>query len=191
MQEGNRVAPPSEWRLNEPSTSYSIPHACSRIRLRFGCDRSGASSRTGGGSARHDCSPISKPTRAIVVVRTRIAEDTLAASGATQYVLLGAGLDTFAYRNPFADVRIFEVDHPATQALKCGRLTTAGISLPASLSYVACDFARDCLPVALTAAGFDSSRPTVFAWLGVVMYLERSEITTPCATSQPCHRGQR
>ena len=61
---------------------------------------------------------MSKPTRAIVVVRTRIAEDELAASGATQYVLLGAGLDTFAYRNPFPHVRVFEVDQPDTQALK-------------------------------------------------------------------------
>ena len=126
--------------------------------------------------ARHDRSPISKPTRAIVVVRTRIAEDTLASSGATQYVLLGAGLDTFAYRNPFPRVRVFEVDHPSTQGLKRGRLTTSGMPLPPLLSYVACDFARDRLPAVLTAAGFDSSRPAVFAWLGVVMYLDRGDI---------------
>ena len=126
--------------------------------------------------ARHDRSPISKPTRAIVVVRTRIAEDTLAASGATQYVLLGAGLDTFAYRNPFPTVRVFEVDQPSTQTLKRERLATAGILLPASLCYVPCDFSRERLPAVLNAAGFDLSRPSVFAWLGVVMYLSRADI---------------
>lgn len=125
---------------------------------------------------RHDRSPISKPTRAIVVARTRIAEDTLASSGATQYVLLGAGLDTFAYRNRLPHVRVFEVDHPSTQALKRERLEAAGIALPPSLRYVACDFSRDRLPLVLTAAGFDPSRAVVFAWLGVVMYLERGDI---------------
>lgn len=126
--------------------------------------------------ARHDRSLVSKPTRALVVARTRIAEDTLASSGATQYVLLGAGLDTFAYRNPLPGVRVFEVDHPSTQALKRERLAAAGIPLPASLTYVGCDFSRDRVPEVLTAAGFDRFKPSVFAWLGVVMYLERAEI---------------
>jgi len=126
--------------------------------------------------ARHDRSLVSKPTRALVVVRTRIAEDTLASSGATQYVLLGAGLDTFAYRNPLPQVRVFEVDHPSTQALKRERLNAAGIALPASLMYVRCDFSKDRVPEVLNAAGFDRSQPSVFAWLGVVMYLERADI---------------
>ena len=70
-------------------------------------------------SERHDRSPMSKPTRAIVVVRTRIAEDELAKSGAGQYVLLGAGLDTFAYRNPFSNVRVYRSRssrHASTEA---------------------------------------------------------------------------
>lgn len=125
---------------------------------------------------RHDRSPLSKPTRAIVVVRTRVAENELAASGAAQYVLLGAGLDTFAYRNPFPLVRVFEVDQPDTQALKRARLETAGIMAPANLTFVSCDFAKDKVSDALAAAGFDREQPAVFAWLGVVMYLEWTDV---------------
>src|SRR5689334_21746016 len=95
---------------------------------------------------RHDRSPMSRPTRAIVVVRTRVAEDELASSGATQYVLLGAGLDTFAYRNPYPHVRVFEVDQPNTQALKRARLQSANITPPPSLTFVPCDFATDNVP---------------------------------------------
>jgi methyltransferase (TIGR00027 family) len=128
---------------------------------------------------RHDVSPVARPTRAIVVVRSRLAEDEMAraaASGVTQYVLLGAGLDTFAYRNPHPAVRVFEVDHPATQQLKRERLARAGIEIPERVAFVAHDFARQTLPEALRPAGFDASRPAVFAWLGVVMYLERDAV---------------
>lgn len=125
---------------------------------------------------RHDRSPMSKPTRAIVVVRTRIAEDELAASGAKQYVVLGAGLDTFAYRNPDPEVRVFEVDFPATQSLKRERLRAAGIAVPQNLAFVACDFSKDALGDALAGAGFDVTRPAIFAWLGVVMYLEVTDV---------------
>lgn len=124
----------------------------------------------------NDRSPMSRPTRAIVVVRTRIAEDELAASGASQYVLLGAGLDTFAYRNPFAQVHVFEVDQPDTQALKKERLAAAGIELPKNMTFAPCDFSRDRLGDALAAAGFSRDKPAVFAWLGVVMYLERDDV---------------
>jgi len=110
------------------------------------------------------------------VVRTRVAEDELAASGAGQYVLLGAGLDTFAYRNPFAQVRVFEVDQPDTQALKRSRLQSAGITPPANLTFVPCDFAKDTLADVLPVGGFDRNQPAVFAWLGVVMYLEWTEV---------------
>jgi methyltransferase (TIGR00027 family) len=124
---------------------------------------------------RHDTSPIARPTRAMVVVRSRIAEDEIAraaAAGVTQYVLLGAGLDTFAYRNPHPGVRVFEVDHPATQQLKRERLAVAGIEVPERVTFVPHDFARETLSDALRSAGFDQTRPGVFAWLGVVMYLE-------------------
>lgn len=124
---------------------------------------------------RHDRSPMSRPTRAIVVVRTRVAEDELAKSGAGQYVLLGAGLDTFAYRNPFPNVRVYEVDQPDTQALKRSRLQSAGIAPPPNTTFVPCDFSRDALADALAGCGFDRTGPAVFAWLGVVMYLDAAD----------------
>ena len=127
----------------------------------------------------HDMSVVSKPLRAVVVARSRVAEDEIAqaaAAGVTQYVVLGAGLDTFAYRNPHQAVRVFEVDHPATQQRKRARLAAAGIDAAGRVTFVPCDLTRDSLPAALAAAGFDATKPAVFAWLGVVMYLERSQV---------------
>jgi methyltransferase (TIGR00027 family) len=125
---------------------------------------------------RHDRSPMSRPTRAIVVVRTRVAEDELAKSRAGQYVLLGAGLDTFAYRNPFSNVRVYEVDQPDTQALKRRRLQSAGVAPPPSLTFVACDFSRDAWLTCSRPADSIETMPAVFAWLGVVMYLDSAEV---------------
>lgn len=119
--------------------------------------------------------PFSAALRAFMVVRSRLAEDTLAAAmrdlGARQYLVLGAGLDTFACRNPHAAVGVFEVDHPATQAWKMEMLKRAGIVPPESAHFVAVDFERDSLDARLKAAGFDERVPTVTAWLGVVPYL--------------------
>jgi methyltransferase (TIGR00027 family) len=110
-----------------------------------------------------------------MVARARLAEDTLAAGvrepGARQYLVLGAGLDTFACRNAYADVRVFEVDHPATQAWKLAMLRAAGIVPPETAAFVAVDFEQDSLRAKLAAAGFDERVPTVTAWLGVVPYL--------------------
>jgi len=119
--------------------------------------------------------PFSAALRAFMVVRARLAEDTLAAAvrdfGVRQYLVLGAGLDTFACRNPYADVRVFEVDHPATQAWKIRMLESAGIVAPEGARFVAVDFEKDSLRARLKAAGFDERVPTVTAWLGVVPYL--------------------
>jgi methyltransferase (TIGR00027 family) len=113
--------------------------------------------------------------RWFIAVRSRIAEDALAATvkrGVRQLVVLGAGLDTTAYRPlPSQDLRIFEVDHPATQTWKRERLAEAGIPLPASLTFVPVDFERATLTEGLGAAGFDPSQQTFFTWLGVVPYL--------------------
>lgn len=112
--------------------------------------------------------------RAHIVARSRYAEDTLAEAvqhGAEQYVLLGAGLDTFAYRNPFARLRVFEVDHPATQHWKRTLLWQAGIAVPDSLRFVPIDFEQQQLSTELRRVGFDPTRITVFSWLGVVPYL--------------------
>jgi methyltransferase (TIGR00027 family) len=121
----------------------------------------------------------SRYVRAFMVVRSRLAEDELAAAvahGASQYVILGAGLDTFAYRNPYdADrLRVFEVDHPATQSWKRERLAAGNIAIPASVTYAPVDFEKQSLSSALAAVGFDRGRITFFSWLGVTPYLTRA-----------------
>jgi methyltransferase (TIGR00027 family) len=122
--------------------------------------------------------------RAFIAMRSRYAEDQLSAAvarGVRQYVVLGAGLDTFAYRGTPAarDLRVFEVDHPATQAWKRQRLDEAGIAIPASLAFVPVDFERETLAAALGAAGFAWEVPAFFSWLGVTVYLpERSVMET-------------
>jgi methyltransferase (TIGR00027 family) len=121
--------------------------------------------------------PVARSFRAFMAVRSRYAEDGLAAAvqgGVRQYVVLGAGLDTFAYRNPYADLRVFEVDHPATQAWKRLRLEAGNISIPASMTFAPVDFESQTLIEGLARAGFDCGRPAFFSWLGVVPYLTRS-----------------
>lgn len=115
--------------------------------------------------------------RLFVALRHRTADETLAAAyarGTRQCVVLGAGLDTIAYRNEHADLRVFEVDHPATQAWKRARLADAGIAEAAT--YVALDFERDDLMGRLVEEGFDPTSPAVFVWLGVVPYLTRPAV---------------
>ena len=117
---------------------------------------------------------VGRDFRAFMAVRSRYTEDHLAAAvarGIAQYVVLGAGFDTFAYRNPFPALRVFEVDFPATQQWKRTMLAEAGIGLPAGLSFVPLDFERRSLAEALAKAGFDRSAPAFFGWLGVVPYL--------------------
>ena len=119
---------------------------------------------------------IARAFRAFMVVRSRFAEDELARAigrGVAQYVILGAGLDTFAYRNPYADaaLRVFEVDHPATQEWKRGLLAAAAISVPSTLTYAPVDFEQRTLTDGLAEVRFDPQIPTLFSWLGVTMYL--------------------
>jgi methyltransferase (TIGR00027 family) len=125
--------------------------------------------------AQAEADPFRQRLRWFIAIRSRIAEDALAAAvqrGARQLVVLGAGLDTYAYRAPPSqDLRVFEVDHPATQAWKRDRLAEADIPLPASLTFVPIDFERETLADGLAAAGFDSTQQTFFTWLGVVPYL--------------------
>jgi methyltransferase (TIGR00027 family) len=124
--------------------------------------------------------PSSKRLRLFIAVRTRFAEDSLVAAvarGACQLVVLGAGLDTYAYRSPFGDrLHVFEVDHPATQAWKRERLAEAQIPIPPALTYAPIDFERQNLADGLAAAGFDSRKQTFFTWLGVVPYLTEQVI---------------
>jgi methyltransferase (TIGR00027 family) len=114
-------------------------------------------------------------------MRSRFAEDGLAAAvarGVRQYVLLGAGLDTFAYRagESFSAVTVFEIDHPATQAWKRSRLAEAGIAVPSNVTYAPINFESETLAFGLTRAGFDFSRPAFFAWLGVTPYLSQATV---------------
>ncbi len=118
--------------------------------------------------------PFSVGLRAFLVARSRYAEDTLARAvgqGVTQYVLLGAGLDTFAHRNPYPQVRVFEVDHPATQQWKRELLQTGSLPIPGNLTYVPVNFEHQSLAEQLQSAGLNQHAPTFFAWLGVVPYL--------------------
>ncbi len=103
----------------------------------------------------------------------RYAEDQLANAfeqDVAQYVVLGAGLDTFAYHD---STRVFEVDRPATRAWKLERLQAAGIAIPQSLKFVPVDFERQTLAAGLEQGGFDSGSPAFFSWLGVTPYLTR------------------
>lgn len=130
--------------------------------------------RTPGRNPEHKPRPHSIGLRAYLVARSRYAEDLLAQAvsrGITQYVLLGAGLDTFAHRNPFPHLRVFEVDHPATQQWKRELLLDTDLPSPARLKYVSVDFERQSLAKQLATAGFDSAASSLFAWLGVVPYL--------------------
>jgi len=116
--------------------------------------------------------------RPFVAVRSRYAEDELARAvqrGVRQYVILGAGLDTFAYRNPYpaSRLRVFEVDHPATQAWKRARLQDAGIAVPESLTFASIDFETQTLAGGLRQAGFKADEPAFFSMLGVIVYLTR------------------
>lgn len=122
--------------------------------------------------------------RAFIAARSRFTEDCLAeamARGVGQYVLLGAGLDTFAYRATRKSLRVFEVDHPATQAWKRARLSEVRIATPDWVTYAPVDFERETIKDGLARAGFDLSRPAMFAWLGVTPYLTREAVMATLA----------
>lgn len=121
----------------------------------------------------------SKSRRAFIAARSRYSEDQLARAverGDTQYVILGAGLDTFAYRNPHRGLRVFEVDHPATQKWKRERLQAAKISVPPSVIFTPIDFECQALDEGLKAVGFHFNEATFFSCLGVTQYLSQQTV---------------
>jgi methyltransferase (TIGR00027 family) len=125
--------------------------------------------------------PLASIGRLFTAARSRIAEDALSRAiegGIRQIVILGAGLETFALRNPHVaqQIRIYEVDHPATQAWKRQRLAEAQLALPPWLIFVPVDFERDDLGEALVGAGFQQNSSAFFTWLGVVPYLSQDAI---------------
>lgn len=120
--------------------------------------------------------------RAYLAFRQRYQEECLTAAcrrGVEQYVILGAGLDSYAFRQPPEQrgLRIFEVDFPATQAEKRARIETLGWEWPVNLVFAPCDFEADRVSDALLRAGFDREAPTYFAWMGVTIYLERDTVS--------------
>ena len=123
----------------------------------------------------HGTHPVLAGARVQVTCRSRYTEDALSRAvsrGVGQYVILGAGLDSFAYRAGLAGrVRVFEVDHPATQDWKRRALAAAQVPVPEAVTFVAADLATDSLAGPLLAAGFATAAPALVSWLGVTMYL--------------------
>jgi methyltransferase (TIGR00027 family) len=129
-------------------------------------------------------------------VRSRLVEDVVeraVAAGIGQYAILGAGLDSFAYRRPdlLGRLRVFEVDHPASQAWKRKRLADIDVSLPANLVFAPVDFETQTLRAGLLAAGFDFAAAAVFSWIGVTMYLTLAAIEATLETMAACPPGSR
>ena len=118
--------------------------------------------------------PVGRDARAYMAARSRYVEEQLAgfvARGGTQYVVLGAGLDTFAYRNPFPALRVWEADLAASQKAKRRMLARAGIAVPSNLRFAALDLEHHTLAEDLARAGLDASEPAFFGWMGVAPYL--------------------
>lgn len=135
---------------------------------------------------------LSSAMRVAVCVRSRFAEDernTALQSGVNQYVILGAGLDTYAYRQHNKNEQVFEVDLPATQDAKVARLADLSIQPTCTVNYVACDFEQNSLEENLTAAGFDKSQKTFFSWLGVIPYLDNTAIAQTLQFITSCTPG--
>jgi methyltransferase (TIGR00027 family) len=129
-----------------------------------------------------ETSRISPYLRAFVAARSRYAEDELALGvqrGVCQYVIVGAGLDTFAYRNPHPETKlhVFEVDHPATQTWKQQRLQEVSIPFPGNLTFAPVDLETQTLAEGLKDAGYDPGKCTFFSWLGVTEYLTIGSVT--------------
>jgi methyltransferase (TIGR00027 family) len=133
----------------------------------------------------HGSHLVLSAARAQVTCRGRYTEDRLAGAaerGITQYVILGAGLDSFAYRSRLAGrVRVFEVDHPATQQWKRSRLAAARIPVPGGVTFVPADLGAGPLARRLGQAGLDLSSPALVSWVGVTMYLTSGSISRTLA----------
>jgi methyltransferase (TIGR00027 family) len=134
------------------------------------------------------------PSYGNVILRAHYTEDALeqaVARGVGQYVIVGAGLDSFALRRPpfAAKLVVFEVDHPATQRFKRERLEEAGEREPPDLHFVAADLGEVPLDTALQGSAFDSSRPAFYAWLGVTPYLTREANLATLAAIARAGRG--
>ncbi|OIQ58338.1 leucine carboxyl methyltransferase [Moorella thermoacetica] len=116
-----------------------------------------------------------------LLVRARYTEDSLETAvkhGVKQYVILGAGMDTFAFRQPelIQQLQVFEIDHPVTQGFKRNRLMELGWQMPAQLHFIPLDFKKDSLVEALDRSSYNRHIPSFFSWLGVTYYLTREVV---------------
>lgn len=147
------------------------------------------------GSDDLDASLRAHPSFATVILRARYAEDALADAvdrGIGQYVIVGAGLDSFALRRPpFArELEIFEIDHPSTQALKAERLVACGLWPLENVHLIAADLSDVALDAVLADSAFRRDLPAFFSWLGVTTYLSReANLATLCAIASCAARG--
>ncbi|HXS76173.1 MAG TPA: SAM-dependent methyltransferase [Terracidiphilus sp.] len=158
--------------LDQPSILHD-PIAIPLLGTEFAIDRD------------RESHPLARAFRAFMAARSRFAEDELAGAikrGVRRYVVLGAGLDTFAYRNNYVDLRVFEVDFPATQQWKRALLANAGIEAPPNLMFVPLDFEHQTLGEGLRQAGLKMTEPAFFGWLGVVPYLSLEAFRSTIAT---------
>jgi methyltransferase (TIGR00027 family) len=164
---GDRLVTPAERHFLLERLLLTLPDEA-RVAIAADADRDRAL----------DAAVRATPAYGHVLVRARYTEDLLRAAidhGTEQYVVLGAGMDTFALRRPDLRERVtvFEVDHPATQALKRDRLAQAAVSLPSNVRLVCMDLEQDSLETALKGAGFEQGRRAFFGCLGVMGYLTR------------------
>src|SRR5215469_3828101 len=127
---------------------------------------------------------VRREASAAVCTRSRYAEDQLAAGTFAQYVILGAGLDSFAWRRPdlLRCLRVFEVDHPASQAWKLERARDLALPLSDAQVFVPVDFEVESVQAALRTAGFDWGQPALFSWTGVAPYLTAQAIESTLRT---------
>ncbi|MBV9795265.1 MAG: class I SAM-dependent methyltransferase [Actinobacteria bacterium] len=141
----------------------------------------------------HGAHDVLAVARATVTTRSRFTEERLAAAiarGTGQYVILGAGLDSFAWRSPrAARVRVIEADRPGPQRWKRDRLAAAGLAARGDVRFAGTDLETGSLAAALTAAGFDFGRPALVSWLGVIMYLTAGAVDRTLATLGRCAPG--
>jgi methyltransferase (TIGR00027 family) len=141
----------------------------------------------------HGSHDVLAVARATVVTRSRFTEERLADAarrGTDQYLILGAGLDSFAWRSPLAArVRVIEADHPATQRWKQARLAESGLPARGEIGYAGIDLEAGGLDAALATAGFDHGRPALISWLGVIMYLTPDALSATLATLSRCAAG--
>lgn len=136
--------------------------------------------------------PLSTAMRVAIAVRSRFAEDerkTALAKGTFQYVILGAGMDSYAYRSTNQNENVFEVDLPSTQAIKILSVQHSGLKPTCRVSYVSCDFEKNSLTEQLRSSGFDQQQKAFFSWLGVVPYLEIAAIEETLKLVASCAPG--